>query len=251
MSFNPKDNLTTTLQRPTTEKDFADLVDKKVEQNINLNRVLDEVERETARFETSHTAAGLAKVYDKIDRQTIATADEAELESDAVEDYQDVSETEPAHESSVDRVKRSKSYHDVVRTFETPTIQLDEVAVSKKVKKTSQKAKKSSNRMKLWIVTGACCLVLLVGLVVCNALAIGSIERQTGLTESALVQQERELEGINGQITAEEGVIPENMRDIVHNGGTIDITPTVSTEIVTTDNFFNRFAKFIAYLFGR
>lgn len=246
MSFSSKDNLTATLERPTTEKEFAELVDKKVEQNTKLNRMMDEVERETARFETSHTAANLNQVYNEIDRQTIESVDEPQ---DEVEEEEVISSAPT--EDSLARMKRSKSYQDVVRTFETPTIEIDEVEASKQTKKASKSAKKSSSRMKLWIATGACCLVLLVGLVICNALAIGNIERQTGLTESTLVQQERELDGINGQITAEEGKIPENMRDVVRNGGTIDISPTVSPDIVTTDNFFNRLAKFISYLFGR
>lgn len=249
MSFYSKDNLTTTLERPTAEKDFADLVDKKVEQNINLDRVMSEVERETARFETSHSAAGLTEVYNKIDRQTIASVEDDE------EDFEDEipeQESVTAHEtSSLDKVKKSQSYRDVVRTFETPTIQIDEVTASKRVKKSSNSATKSSSRMKLWIATSACCFVLLIGLVICNIFAIGNIERQTGLAESTLIQQEQELSGVNGQIEGEAGKVPENMRDVVQNGGSIDISPTVNPDIVTTDNFFNRFAKFISYLFGR
>ena len=250
MSFNSKDNLTTTLERPTTEKDFADLVDKKVEQNINLDRVMSEVERETARFETSHSAAGLTEVYNKIDRQTIASVEDEE--EDFEEEIPEQETVSAPQESSVDRVKKSRSYRDVVRTFETPTLEIDEVASSqKRVKKSAKSVAKSSSRMKLWITTSACCLVLLIGLVICNIFAIGNIERQTGLAESTLIQQEQELSGVNGQIEGEQGAIPENMRDVVRNGGTIDIAPTANPDIVTTDNFFNRFAKFISYLFGR
>ncbi len=243
MSFGSKDNVTATLERPTTDKEFAELVDKKVEQNTKLERMMDEVERETARFETSHTAENLSNVYNEIDRQTIATINDASDEVDEV--------VSPQETSSLDKMRQTKSYQDVVRTLKTPTIEIDEVEASKSIKSPKKASKRSSSRAKLWIVTGACCLCLLVGLVICNALEIGNIERQTALTESELMQQEKVLDGIEGQISSETGKIPDNMREIVSNGGEIDISPTVSTDIVTSDNFFNRFAKFISYLFGR
>lgn len=239
MSFNSKDSVTATLERPTNEQDVAKIVDTKLKENSILVGQTSEIEREFARFDNSHTASGLDKVYNEIDRETINSAREAnEITSESESD-------------NLERIIRSKSYQDVVRTFETPTIQIDEVEASKETKKSKHLGKKSTSRMKLWITTGACCLVLLVGLVVCNALSIGNIERQTRVTENMLIQQEQALDGVEGQISAESGKIPENMREIVNNGGEIDISPIVSPDIVTSDNFFNRLAKFISYLFGR
>lgn len=244
MSFGSKDNVTATLERPTTEKEFAELVDKKVEQNTKLERMMSEVERETARFETSHSASNLSDVYNEIDRQTIDYAQDID-ESEAEEIVA------PSSVDELSKMRQSKSYQDVVRTLKTPTIEIDEVEASKSAKVSKKSAKKSNSRAKLWLITGACCLCLLVGLVVCNALEIGNIERQTAMTESELTQQEQVLDGLNGQISAESSKVPENMSNVVRNGGEIDISPTVNTEIVTTDNFFNKLAKFISYLFGR
>ncbi len=242
MSFGSKDNVTATLERPTTNKEFAELVDKKVEQNTKLERMISEVERETARFETSHTAENLSNVYNEIDRQTIESI------KDEQENFDEVISPQ---ENDIEKMRQTKSYQDVVRTLKTPTIEIDEIEASKSVKSPKKAVKRSKSRAKLWMVTGACCICLLVGLVICNALEIGNIERQTAMTESELMQQEKVLDGIEGQISAESGKIPDNMREIVTNGGEIDISPTVSTDIVTSDNFFNKFAKFISYLFGR
>ena len=241
MSFESKNNMTATLEKP--KETLVELVDKKMEQNISLSQAVNEVEREMGRFDYSHTAKNINQVYNEMDRQTVANA-KGEM--------QEQEETEQVEkEDSLDRVKRSKTYMDVVQTFETPTLQINELEASKSAKKGSKAAKKVSKRMKLWMVTGACCFVMLIGLVVCNALSIGAIERNTALTENTLTQQEMVLDGVNGKVSAESSKIPENMKDSVHSGGSIDISPSVSTEVVTTDNFFNRLTEFISYLFGR
>lgn len=239
MSFE-KSNTTTTLEKPTKDR-LAELVDKKVEQNNAVSKVVDEVERETERFDTSHTVEGLHTVYNQIDRDTIARATGKE----------DIETSIETSDDSVSRIKRSKTYQDVVQTFESPTLEIDEVKISKKSKLANKSSKKISSRMKLWIGTGACCLILLVGLVICNALSIGAIERQTSMTESNLMQQEMVLEDLNSSISVESGKIPDNMKEILENEGTIDCSPRVDTEVVTSDNFFNRLVKFISYLFGR
>lgn len=238
MSFESKNNMTATIEKPT-ELSFAELVDKKVEQNAVASNSKSEIERETERFENNHTAQNLSQVYREIDRETVTQAKEAEQKVSIAE-----------QRDSVERVKKSKTYQDVVQTFENPTLEISEVALSRKSKKAS-KEKKLSSRMKLWITTGACCFVLLVGLVVCNALSIGAIEYQTGVTEGSLTQQEQVLDGVNGKISAESGKVPSDMQEMIDNGGKVDITPKVNTEIVTSDNFFNKLTKFISYLFGR
>lgn len=239
MPFELK-NSVATIEKPT-DTTLADMVDKKMEQNAVVSQAISEVERETERFDMSHTAHNLTQVYNEIDRETVAQVRE---ETPTVTQNATPDDT-------VARLKKSKTYQDVVQTFETPTLEINEIQVSKKAKNATKQHGKLSNRMKLWITTGACCLCLLVGLVVCNALSIGEIERQTAMTEATLAQQEAVLDNVNGQISAESGRIPENMRDTVQNGGTIDVSPTVSPDIVTSNNFFNRLSKFISYLFGR
>ena len=49
MSFESKNNMTATLEKP--KETLVELVDKKMEQNISLSQAVNEVEREMGRFD--------------------------------------------------------------------------------------------------------------------------------------------------------------------------------------------------------
>ncbi len=238
MSIESRNDRTTTLERPTPS--ITELIDKKVQEN-SISSVVSELERETGRFETEHRPERIRNVFNEIDKETV----------EKVTSTPDLEEKPLEKKDDLEKFKKTKTYQDVIGSLESQTIEIDEVEVSKQTFSATKKQKKLSSRAKLWITTGACCAVLLVGLVVCNALAIGSIERQTMDMQSQLMQQEKELDSLNGKIEVETNKVPDNMQQMVSSGAVIDTSPKVSTEIVTSDNFFNKLSKFISYLFGR
>ena len=239
--FDENNTTTTTLERPT-QTNVTDLIDKRVEQNTIPQEKPTEIEREVSRFDNSHKAENLNKVYDEIDRQAISKT-ETKPNGVANPFFGDSDSLTKLREKNLHK----ETYQDVVETPEAPTI---EIKAYEDKGETTKKSKKISSRMKLWISTGACCAVLLLGLIICNALAIGSIDRQVDLSEGALAQQEQELDGLQGSISSGSGYVPDGMESM--EGGTVvDISPTDDIDITTSNNFFNKLSDFISYLFGR
>ena len=239
--FDENNTTTTTIERPT-QTSVTDLIDKRVEENTIPQEKPTEIEREVSRFDNSHKAENLNKVYDEIDRQAISRT-ETKPAGVINPFFGDNDSLTKLREKNANR----NTYQDVVEKPETPTI---EIKAYQDKGETTKKSKKLTSRMKLWISTGACCAVLLLGLIICNALAIGSIDRQTDLTESALAQQEQQLDGLQGSISSESGYVPDGMLPM-GDGTSIDISPTNDTTIKTSENFFDKLVKFISYLFGR
>ena len=235
MSYKFNESNTTTLERPTTQTQVADLVDKRVQEN-SVEQIVSEVEKEVGRFDSSHKAENLNQVYNEIDRQAIA--EQTKKPEGLVNPFMGSS-------NALSEMHDRSSFKDLVSEQESPTLEIKTYDDRKKKNK-----KRLSSRMKLWIATGACCVVMLVGLVVCNALSIGTIERDIASTESTLARQEVEIEGLEGKISSEANTTPSGM-SAVEGGVSVDIAPVTSTEIVTSDNFFNKLARFISYLLGR
>ncbi len=236
MSYENRDERTTTLERPT-QPEVIDLIDRRVEENTFTQQRVSQIEMEMNRFDNSHKAQNLNQVYEAIDRQnyTNASSKPTSVENPFFGDN-----------DALEKLHTKKTYNDVVVKPESPTIEIKAYE-----QKEHKKPKKSlSNRLKLWIGTSACCAVLLVGLIICNACAIGAIDRQAGYTENLLTQQEKELDGLNGSISSATGTVPSGMTS-AGAGQSVNIAPTTNPEIVTSDNVFNKIAEFIAYLFGR
>ncbi len=238
MSYNEDNGTrTTTIERPTTN--ILDLIDERVKENTEPNK--NEIEREIERFDNSHKAENLQKVYDEVDRQAV------------------ISTQKPAPQKSVESLKTPffgdpnslnkmrKRYEDVVEAPTTsPTLEIK----SYETKSVTKQKNKMDGRMKLWLTTGICCAVLLLSLIVCNIFSIGAINRDIDTTQNGIFTQEQELQDLNGKITTETETIPDGMKDL--SGGTaIDITPTNPSNITTSDNIFNKISSFISYLFGR
>ncbi len=236
MSYDFENNRTTTLERPTETK--IDLIDKRVEENTSTPS-FNQIEKEINQFDNSHQPNNLNNVYNQIDRQTIQKTQSNGLVNPFFGDS-----------NSLEKMRKKQAFKDVVETPQNPTIEIDTLSSQEVEKEKPKKAKKSlTSRMKLWITTGACCAVLMLGLIVCNALSIGSIDRSINSSENSLIRQEQELKDLNANISSQSGVTPEGMTSI--NGASIDITPTNDPSITPSDNFFNRLTDFISYLFGR
>ena len=231
MSYKFDEDRIATLERPTT--DVADIVDQRVEQN-SAEEIMSEVQREVDRFDTSHKAENLNAVYNEIDNQAMAKQNKRPV--GLVNPFM-------GNTTALEEMHKRSSYKDLVEKQESPTLEIKSYS-DKKSKK------RLSSRMKLWLTTGICCAVMLVGLVVCNALSIGSIERDINMAETQLTRQEVEIENLEGRISSESSITPSGMTS-AGEGVTVDIAPTASAEIVTSDNFFNKIARFISYLLGK
>lgn len=242
MSYKDEDTRTTTIEKPTTS--ILDLIDERVKENTAPEKT--EIEREVERFDNSHTATDLNKAYDAIDRANIAkTYAQPEVEKPKPVFKPDTLSNPFFGESdTLTKMRNRPQYSDVVSTpTEAPTLEI-------KSYETKTVAKKMSTRKKMWIATGAVCLVLLLTLVICNIFSIGALNRDISGISDTIVVQEGELDSLNGSIVTESGSIPEGMQGV--NGGTnVDITPTNPTEITPSDNIFNKIAEFFSYLFGR
>ncbi len=121
----------------------------------------------------------------------------------------------------------------------------EENANARVVKPLSQ----SPSRKKMWLGAGICCFALVLAIVVCNVFSIGAINRDLYQSESILTQQEQTIEDLNVLISTP-GEIPEGMAT-VGEGNSINVAPTHKINPTTSDNIFNKIAKFISYLFGR
>lgn len=237
MSYNENDGTnTTTIEKPKTN--ILDLIDERVAENSIHES--NEIEREVERFDNSHTATGLQRAYDDIDRASarpqprINNATKPETIQNPF-----FGDSEVLH-----KMRRRSGYNDVVDApAETPTLEI------KSVEKLEAKPQLST-RKKMWIGVSACCCVLLLVLVICNIFSIGALESSIGNTGSDIVRQEAELDGLNGQITNNSGRIPEGMQG-ANGGASIDITPTNPTDIKPSDNFFDDISEFFSYIFGK
>ena len=235
MAYKFNEGSTTTIEKPTTDQqEVINIVEKRVQEN-SRDQVLSEVQKEVRRFDNSHTVDDLPSVYNEIDRQAVARAKKP------------AGFTNPfmGSEKALEEMHQKSNYRDLVSKVDATT-EINEYQEDASVAKKS----KLTSRMKLWLATGVFCVLMLFGLIICNALSIGNIERDITSSEAALSRQETELQTLEGQISVESNTIPEGMTGI-ENGQVIDITPLVETEISTSDNFFNKLARFIAYLFGR
>ncbi len=237
MSYKEDDGtITTTIEKPTTN--LLDLIDKRVQENTIPQKT--EIEREVDNFDNSHTAENLQKAYDEIDKEAFTQS----TKSTPKKSVNTISNPFFGDSESLNKLR--KRYEDVVETpTQAPTLEIKSYET-----KTTTKKSELNTRMKMWIGTGVCCAVLLLGLIICNIFSIGAIDRNINDTQSGIYSQEQELDGLNGSITNESGTIPEGMMQI-ENGTIIDITPQNPTQITTSDNIFNKIAEFIAYLFGR
>ncbi len=241
MSYKDDDARTTTLEKPTTS--ILDLIDERVKENTAPAKT--EIEREVQRFDNSHTATDLNKAYDAIDRANMVnTYTQPEVEKPKARQTDTLTNPFFGESDTLAKMRARPKYSDVVNVpNEAPTLEI-------KSYETKTAAKKMSTRKKMWIATGAVCMVLLLALVICNIFAIGALNRDISGISDSIVVQEGELEDLNGSIINESGSVPEGMQGV--NGGTnVDITPTNPVEITPSDNIFNKIAEFFSYLFGR
>lgn len=235
MSYKENDGNTTTIERPTAN--LLDLIDERVKENTVSQKT--EIEREVERFDNSHKAENLQKAYDAIDREAILSRPNQSKQVNTL--------SNPFFGDSDSLNKMRKRYEDVVDTpSEAPTLEIKSYETRAKVKKNNA----FNSRMKLWITTGVCCAVLMLGLVICNIFSIGAINRDITDTQNGIFIQEKELDGLNGSISNESGTIPEGMQGM-GSGNSIDITPKNPNQITPSNNTFNKISQFIAYLFGR
>ncbi len=107
----------------------------------------------------------------------------------------------------------------------------------------------SSSRKKMWIGTGVICSVLLVGFMISNIITLSNISNNIDSIQSNIIVKERELSTLEGQIINNSSTIPNGMIDA--ESITIDASEVFPTDVVTSDNTFNRIAKFISYLLGK
>lgn len=240
MSYNENDGTTTTIEKPTTS--ILDLIDERVAQNSVPEQT--EIEREVARFDNSHSAINLHRAYDDIDRANYQNQYQSQVRNIEKKQVDIVSNPFFGDSEVLHKMRKKSQYSDVVNMpTENPTLEIK--SVEKEVAKPQLSARK-----KMWLVTGACCCVLLLALVICNIFSIGALENDLANGSADVIRQEAELDALNGSITNNSGTVPEGMQG-AGAGTSVDIAPNTPTEITPSDNFFNRFAEFISYIFGK
>jgi len=149
------------------------------------------------------------------------------------------------------RNKRAKKA-ELLDSPQTNSFTKDDVITFKreetKVEKLSD-TKMSARRRKMWIGTGITCGALLAGFLVCNIISISNINNNIAEIQNNIIVKEKTLTDLQGQISNQSSSVPEGMSGV--NSTTIDASELYSTEVVTSDNVFNRIARFISYLLGK
>ena len=112
-----------------------------------------------------------------------------------------------------------------------------------------EKPKMSDRRRKMWIGTGAICGALLVGFAVCNFISIQNMNNNIAQIQSNVIVKEKALTDLEGEIINQSSAVPEGMVNV--SSTTIDASELYNTDIVPSDNIFNRISKFISYLLGK
>lgn len=116
-------------------------------------------------------------------------------------------------------------------------------------KKESSYGEMTSSRKKMWIGTGVICSVLLVAFMISNIITLSNINNNMENIQSNIIVKEKELSSLEGQIINNSTTIPNGM--IETNSILIDASEVYPTDVVTSDNTFNRIARFISYLLGK
>ncbi len=149
------------------------------------------------------------------------------------------------------RNKRAKKAApvEVVGKVETYEVQKPTEAVKRIDGKQERAEGMSARRRKMWISTGIVCGVLMVGFVVCNIISLRNINNNITEIQNNIIVKEQKVTDLNSQITNKSGTVPEGMTGV--NSVTIDASELYPTEIVPSDNVFNKIARFISYLFGK
>ena len=109
----------------------------------------------------------------------------------------------------------------------------------------------SARRKRMWIATGSICAVLLVGFMISNIISLTNLSANIENMQSNIIVKERELTSLEGQIINNSSTIPNGMVNAESQTIEIDASDIYPTEIHTSDNTFNRIAKFISYLLGK
>ena len=107
----------------------------------------------------------------------------------------------------------------------------------------------SARRRKMWISTGIVCGVLMVGFAVCNIISISNMKSNISQIQQNIIVKEQKVADLNGQISNRSGTVPDGMEET--NSVTIDASELYPTEVVPSDNVFNRISRFISYLLGK
>jgi len=248
---------TTTLDRKY-DNNLLDMIDKK------LQDAEPAVKTEMQRFDNSHRTDKLEEVYDELDLQEYMSNESdssfnraikvSKKDNPVIRNNHKSIPTQSENPFSIEKTipTRQTTYSDVVATSTVaPTIEIKSYTPIRPAKKSLSK------RIKLWLVTGICCLVLLGGVVLVSALNLGATAgSNTGLITPPDVE--------TGQLSDEQGIINRSGEDLtaediasldqgtlspdtaIKVGGT-----TTQTSVTTSSSLWDQICAFFAHLFGR
>jgi len=248
---------TTTLDRKY-DNNLLDMIDKKLQNSEPA------VKTEMQRFDNSHRTDRLEEVYDELDLQEYMSSDSdssfdraikvSKKDNPVIKTNHKPTPIQSENPFAVEKLMptRQATYSDVVATSTVaPTIEIKSYTPIRPAKKSLKK------RIKLWLVTGICCLVLLGGVVLVSALNLGATAGSNANTSNP-----PDVE--TGQLADEQGIINKSGEDLtVEDMTSLDqgtLSPdtatkvggtTTSTSVTTSSSLWDQICAFFAHLFGR
>jgi len=231
----------TNLDKSEYSNSLFDMIDNKIEQErlVNLNK-----QAQDAVFDNSHKAENLNKVYDEVDAHTLKHS----ICDGAYDDFNPFY----GNKDTLTTLKKH-SYADVVAEPDEPTPTLE----IKEEIKVETKKEPSTQRKKLWLVTGGVCIAIFLSLFTYNMISINSLAKKVVTTQNQITQQEEVLE---------QGVEEYQERltdlDLLATEGMVQADPSLATGVdlsikntelqyQTSTNFWDKVCNFFAKLFGR
>ena len=218
-----------------------DMIDNKIEKErlTNLNK-----QAQDALFDNSHKAENLNKVYEEVDSEKLKSS----IHEEGYDDFNPFYGSKTA----LDNLKKH-SFNDIVSEPDdpTPTIEIKEEIDAEPVKKPS------TQRKKLWLITGGVCIALFLSLFTYNMISINGLFRKITSTQNDITQQEQVLEqGVedyNDRLTDLDLLATEGMVEADLTSATgVDLTAkNTETQYKTSTNFWDILCNFFAKLFGR
>lgn len=251
---------TTKLDREYDDN-LLDMIDKKLQ-----NSTEPAVKSAMKKFDNSHSTERLNEVYDELDMEQFMTHSRDSIPVINTRKPKPLNTIATSAQGKIKKISNpfivpekkeethQATYSDIVTVPKTaPTIEIKSYTPVRPAKQSLSK------RLKLWLATGICCLVLLCGVIVVSALNLG-------MSAGGNVGGDNAIGVETGQLADEQGIVNNTGRDLTAeeleslNNGTLspDIaykvpstTNTLTQQTNPSSNLWDQICAFFARLFGR